>query len=341
MATGPSSGTVGRLRVVRDALQPAGMDEARRDDRHRDRAQRRRLGAVARCDGTPLSPEPKRAVRRRDRRPRLHPRHAPRLRRRPHLGDRQHHPEADGGGQAPAQRRLLLLARPLDDRVRAGGAAELRDPRPRRPGEERLLGPAQRRRASSGRRCPVSSSTSSRRSTSSSSSRSSGSSASFARARTTTRSSSEQLNKRGLMNRFFGRLARRIDAPWKMYPVGVLFGLGFDTATEVALLVLVRHRGGERTALLRDLVAPDPVRRGHVPVRHHGRLLHELRLRLGVLASDPEGVLQHHDHGALGRRRVPHRDDRAARPVLDRVQPATAAFWSVHGRLQHQHGPGS
>jgi high-affinity nickel-transport protein len=48
----------------------------------------------------------------------------------------------------------------------------------------------------------------------------------------------EQLQKRGLMNRFFGPLARRIDAPWKMYPIGVLFGLGFDTATEVALLVL-------------------------------------------------------------------------------------------------------
>ena len=48
----------------------------------------------------------------------------------------------------------------------------------------------------------------------------------------------DQLNKRGLMNRFFGPLARRVDAPWKMYPIGVLFGLGFDTATAVALLVL-------------------------------------------------------------------------------------------------------
>jgi nickel/cobalt transporter (NiCoT) family protein len=48
----------------------------------------------------------------------------------------------------------------------------------------------------------------------------------------------EQLNKRGLMNRFLGRLARRVDTPWKMYPIGFLFGLGFDTATEVALLVL-------------------------------------------------------------------------------------------------------
>jgi len=48
----------------------------------------------------------------------------------------------------------------------------------------------------------------------------------------------EQLAKRGLMNRILGPLARRVDTPWKIYPIGVLFGLGFDTATEVALLVL-------------------------------------------------------------------------------------------------------
>jgi nickel/cobalt transporter (NiCoT) family protein len=47
-----------------------------------------------------------------------------------------------------------------------------------------------------------------------------------------------QLAKRGLMNRILGRFNRNIDTPWKMYPVGFLFGLGFDTATEVALLVL-------------------------------------------------------------------------------------------------------
>jgi high-affinity nickel-transport protein len=47
-----------------------------------------------------------------------------------------------------------------------------------------------------------------------------------------------QLQQRGLMNRVLGPWARRVDRPWKMYPIGVLFGLGFDTATEVALLVL-------------------------------------------------------------------------------------------------------
>jgi high-affinity nickel-transport protein len=48
----------------------------------------------------------------------------------------------------------------------------------------------------------------------------------------------KQLDSRGLLMRFFGPIARKIDKPWKMYPLGVLFGLGFDTATEVALLVL-------------------------------------------------------------------------------------------------------
>jgi high-affinity nickel-transport protein len=48
----------------------------------------------------------------------------------------------------------------------------------------------------------------------------------------------EQLNKRGFMNRFLSGLTRSIAKPWHIYPVGVLFGLGFDTATEVGLLVL-------------------------------------------------------------------------------------------------------
>jgi high-affinity nickel-transport protein len=46
----------------------------------------------------------------------------------------------------------------------------------------------------------------------------------------------DQLDRRGLMNRFYGRATRAVKRPWHMYPLGVLFGLGFDTATEVALL---------------------------------------------------------------------------------------------------------
>jgi high-affinity nickel-transport protein len=53
-----------------------------------------------------------------------------------------------------------------------------------------------------------------------------------------------QLNSRGLMNRFYGRFSRAITKQWQMYPIGILFGLGFDTATEVALLFLAAGAAG-------------------------------------------------------------------------------------------------
>jgi high-affinity nickel-transport protein len=52
------------------------------------------------------------------------------------------------------------------------------------------------------------------------------------------------LNTRGLMNRFYGRFTRAITKPWQMYPLGALFGLGFDTASEVALLFLAAGAAG-------------------------------------------------------------------------------------------------
>lgn len=47
-----------------------------------------------------------------------------------------------------------------------------------------------------------------------------------------------QLNNRGFLARLLGRVMRRVSKPWHLYPVGLLMGLGFDTATQVALLVL-------------------------------------------------------------------------------------------------------
>jgi high-affinity nickel-transport protein len=52
-----------------------------------------------------------------------------------------------------------------------------------------------------------------------------------------------QLNSRGFMNRIFGRLTQTVTRPRQMYPIGALFGLGFDTATEVALLVIAGSAG--------------------------------------------------------------------------------------------------
>ena len=53
----------------------------------------------------------------------------------------------------------------------------------------------------------------------------------------------KELASRGLMNRLFGKRLNKIKEPRQMYPVGILFGLGFDTATEVALLVIAGSAG--------------------------------------------------------------------------------------------------
>src|SRR3954462_6262458 len=45
----------------------------------------------------------------------------------------------------------------------------------------------------------------------------------------------DQLNNRGFLTRFYKRATNAVSKPWQMYPVGLLFGLGFDTAPEVAL----------------------------------------------------------------------------------------------------------
>lgn len=64
------------------------------------------------------------------------------------------------------------------------------------------------------------------------------------------------LAQRGLMNRFFGPLVRAIDKSWKMYPLGFLFGLGFDTATEVALLGISATTAGNGIPIYVVLIFP-------------------------------------------------------------------------------------
>src|SRR5436309_77710 len=48
----------------------------------------------------------------------------------------------------------------------------------------------------------------------------------------------QHLASRGLLTRVLGRLTRAITRPGQMFAIGMLFGLGFDTATEVAILIL-------------------------------------------------------------------------------------------------------
>jgi high-affinity nickel-transport protein len=51
----------------------------------------------------------------------------------------------------------------------------------------------------------------------------------------------EQLQARGLMYRFFGRFMKSVNHTWQLYFVGLVFGIGFDTATEVVLLAATAY----------------------------------------------------------------------------------------------------
>jgi nickel/cobalt transporter (NiCoT) family protein len=66
----------------------------------------------------------------------------------------------------------------------------------------------------------------------------------------------ESLNKRGLMGRFFRPLLKATDRSWKMYPIGLLFGLGFDTATEVGLLGIAAFSAGHSVPVASILIFP-------------------------------------------------------------------------------------
>jgi nickel/cobalt transporter (NiCoT) family protein len=57
-----------------------------------------------------------------------------------------------------------------------------------------------------------------------------------------------QLENRGFFYRFFGKWMKVIDKEWQMYPVGVVFGMGFDTATEVLLLTTTAYLASEHIA---------------------------------------------------------------------------------------------
>lgn len=64
------------------------------------------------------------------------------------------------------------------------------------------------------------------------------------------------LDSRGFANRFYRRATRAVSKPWHMYPVGFLFGLGFDTAAEIALLTTAGTAAGGGLPLYAILSLP-------------------------------------------------------------------------------------
>jgi high-affinity nickel-transport protein len=64
------------------------------------------------------------------------------------------------------------------------------------------------------------------------------------------------LNGRGLLARFFRPLFRMVTRSWHLFPIGFLFGLGFDTATEVALFGIPAAQASHGLSLAKILVFP-------------------------------------------------------------------------------------
>ncbi len=64
------------------------------------------------------------------------------------------------------------------------------------------------------------------------------------------------LSQRGLLGRCFRRFYRLIERDWQMYPLGMLFGLGFDTATEIGLLGISATQASQGLSIWSIMVFP-------------------------------------------------------------------------------------
>ena len=131
----------------------------------------------------------------------------------------------------------------------------------------------------------------------------------------------QQLDSRGFMNRFLGRATRAVRQPWQMYPVGVLFGLGFDTATEVALLATAGAATTSGLPFYAILCLPILFAAGMSLLDTIDGAFMNFAYGWAFSQARAQGLLQHHHHGAVGRGRAAHRDHRAA----SRCSPTSSA----------------
>ncbi|KAJ0163963.1 High-affinity nickel transport protein nic1 [Colletotrichum tanaceti] len=65
-----------------------------------------------------------------------------------------------------------------------------------------------------------------------------------------------KLEGEGFLASVFRKVFRVVDRPWKMFPLGILFGLGFDTSSEIAILGLSSVHGAQGTSIWLILIFP-------------------------------------------------------------------------------------
>jgi nickel/cobalt transporter (NiCoT) family protein len=136
----------------------------------------------------------------------------------------------------------------------------------------------------------------------------------------------------GLLARIFRPVFRAVLRSWHMYPIGFLFGLGFDTATEIGLLGIFRYSGCAGYVFLDYPSLPRPVHRRHVSDGHHRQRIDDRRLRLGFRQPDPQTLVQPHNHSGVGRRAVFVGGVEIFGLIGDKLG-LEGGFWSIIGGL--------
>ncbi len=112
-----------------------------------------------------------------------------------------------------------------------------------------------------------------------------------------------QLANRGFFYRFFGRWMRAITKEWQMYPVGVVFGLGFDTATEVALLATTALLASQHIPWYAILCLPILFTAGMTVSRRHVNRLISIQHIRSVPVAGADAVGAHHCPPLTGAKR--------------------------------------
>ena len=129
------------------------------------------------------------------------------------------------------------------------------------------------------------------------------------------------LSGRGLLARLFRPLFRMVSRSWQMLPVGFLFGLGFDTATEISLFTVAASQASGGMTFSTVMIFPALFMAGMTLVDTTDSVLDGRRLWLGLPQSDPQDLVQSHHHRHFGHRRASDRRRRGAGPHRRQTRP--------------------
>ena len=119
------------------------------------------------------------------------------------------------------------------------------------------------------------------------------------------------LHNRGFLARIFKRTMRSVTKPWHLYPVGLLMGLGFDTATQVALLVLAGGTAAFALPWYAIMVLPVLFAAGMILFDTIDGVFMAHAYKWAFLEADPQDLLQLHRDHPVGHRGAVHRRDPA------------------------------